>query len=227
MYDIAKWQSEIKVTSGVIDITRQLGRNANDPYWAALPARFDLHSEADGDTFPPGRVPRIDQNFYYETINMEYLSRPNNYLEDINPDPVAENLAPALDTLYQAAGVSLVQTQIPNPTNFSNACMTIWPARSLGYPNTHQVIFSGFDIWSFQKTQCKALVHFVLHDLWGLDDNVPPHGPVPGRVSTPRAVAAPAKAAPAPGSIRDARPVRSGDSARPTRTSRNGSGNPE
>jgi len=220
LFDIFKWQTEVKITNGTIDITRELGRNASDPYYASLPARLDFHSEADGDTFPPGRLPRIDQNFYYDIINMEYLSRPNPYYEDINPDPVAENLVSGLDTLYQAAGVSLVQTQIPNPTNFNNVCMTVWPARSLGSSNPNQCIFSGFDIWSFRKSQCRELVHFVLNQLWGLPDNVPPHS----RVVLPRAeLSPPATSSPTPGSIQSPRPIRSGDSARPVRTSRTGS----
>ena len=30
------------------------------------------------------------------------------------------------------------------------------------------VVFSGFPIWQFQRSQCAALVDFVLQDIWGL-----------------------------------------------------------
>lgn len=232
MYDIFKWQSEVKISNGIIDITKHLGRNANDPLYAALPARFDYHSEADGDMFPPGRTPRIDQNFYYEDSRIEYLSRPNAYYEDLDPGP-GENLVSGLDTLYEARGISLVQTPcpncppIPNPSNLKNATMTVYPARSLGLANQSQVIFSGFDIWNYRKTQCRDLVHFVLKDLWGLDDNVPPRSP--GRmIASPKPWAAPAiSTPPARGSIRDQRPVRTGETVRAPRSTRGGTGRGE
>jgi hypothetical protein len=34
-------------------------------------------------------------------------------------------------------------------------------------------MFSGFDIWSFTRSDCQALVDFVLQDVWGLGRSAP------------------------------------------------------
>lgn len=223
LYDVFRWQSEVKPTSGFINITKQLGRNSADPLYASAPARFDYHSAAEGDTMPPARL--VLQNFYYEISPVEYLSRPNAYYEDLDPGP-GENFASGLDTLYEAAGVSLVPTNVQNPTNFNNVTMTVYPARSLGQAEQAQAIFSGFDIWSYRKSQGRDLVRFVFANLWGLDPNATM------RPATPRtAVAAPAlspgAARPGRTETQNPRPVRTGETARTPRTARSGSGRGE
>lgn len=219
MYDIFRWQSEVKPTSGFVRIRKLLGRNAGDPFYAELPASLDYKSEAAGDTFPPGRFP-LFETFYSDISFMEYLSRPNGYLEDLDPGP-GENFVSALDTLYEASGISLVPTNVQNPTNFNNVCMTVYPARSrdASPDGKATAIFSGFDIWSYQKTQLRQLTRFVLHNLWGLDPNATLRPPAAAARATPALHrAAPPAAAPGPGG----RPVRTGDGvrsgARPART---------
>jgi hypothetical protein len=36
------------------------------------------------------------------------------------------------------------------------------------------VVFSGFPIWFFQRSQCQALADFVLQDIWGLSRSSAP-----------------------------------------------------
>jgi hypothetical protein len=166
MYDFAKWQSEIKPSNGNFFYDRLLGRNTGNPFYNGLPTTLDYHSEADGDSFPPGRT-YVPQLFYYDVAYVEYLSKPNQYQEDIDPgDP--ENFQSALDTLYAVRGASLVQ---PSEGNANNVIMTIHPARSISV--NPKVVFSGFDIWSYRRWQCQAIVDFVVRDLWGLQRTGP------------------------------------------------------
>lgn len=174
-YDFAKWRSQIKDILAILQIRRDaaaLGRNQSNPFYtsAALPASFTAHSEASGDSMPPNRTTRSD--FFYTNMDIEYLSLPNDYQEDIDPTP-GENFAPAIDSLYRAVGSTLVAPSL-NP---ANTCMTVYPARELwgvnDFPARPTLIATGFDLWSFQRVQTRGLVDFVLGQLWGL----PPAGP--------------------------------------------------
>ena len=47
--------------------------------------------------------------------------------------------------------------------NLMDVCMTRYH-RAGGQP----VVWSGFNLWSFRRQDCKNLVDFVLQELWGL-----------------------------------------------------------
>jgi hypothetical protein len=157
MYDLAHWRSEIKVGNSSISITRSLGRLEGTGAYLGLPSAMSPKSLAAGDTFPPNRIVN-NGNFYRNIFAVEYLSAANSILEDQDPGP-GESLVPVLDTLYQATGPTL----LPPSLNPVDVTMTYYH----GAENT-PLIFTGFNIWSFQRVQCKQLVDYVLQQMWGL-----------------------------------------------------------
>jgi hypothetical protein len=164
MYDLAKWQSQFKATTGVnLRFDRHFGRNAGlEPYASSgLPERLGIHNRAE-DPFPPNRDPRNQPDFYYTRIQLEYLSRPNPYQEDFDPGP-GEAFASALDTVLSVEGAGIVQPQ----DNRRNVVMTVYPAWERD-PSA-KLVFSGIDIWSWRRSHSQALVDFVLRGLWGLN----------------------------------------------------------
>lgn len=206
MYDLAKWQSEFKAVYAPLQVRLDYGRNAvRAPYLGAdLPTQLDRKSLAGGDSFPPNRNPSGSSFFYYTSFYLEYLSRPNAYQEDFDPGP-GENFASALDTLYYGVGATLV----PASFNRRNVAMTVYPAYERD--PTAQIVFTGFDVWSWRRLHCQKVVDFVLQRLWGLF----PSPSAPGA-----AIAQPASR---PGTVRGVRPpeapgVRSIQSTRSVRT---------
>jgi hypothetical protein len=158
MYDLAHWRSEIKVATAPVSITRNLGRLESSPgSYAFFPSAMQPKSLAAGDTFPPNRSV-IPGNFYKTSFNLEYLSVANAVLEDVDPGP-GVTMASTLDTLYQASGSALVPPSI-NPVDVT---MTVYR----GSPD-RTVLFSGFDIWSYQRVECRAVVDAVLTGIWHL-----------------------------------------------------------
>lgn len=161
VYDFAKWQSEVKVSSGPITFFRDRGRyelTPGPPAYQQLPAQMRAKSQALGDTFPPGRSFN-PPTFFVTSFAVEYLSKPDRIMEDVDPSPVVYDNQSTLDTLYRAVGSSLVQPA-DNP---KNVCMT----RYSGPSSTH-MIMTGFNIWNFSHVDCKAMVDAVLQGMWGL-----------------------------------------------------------
>ena len=60
-----------------------------------------------------------------------------------------------LDTLYDVSGGNLLLSPAPVMTYY----------HGLENPT---VLFSGFDLWSWTRSDAQALVDFVLRDVWGL-----------------------------------------------------------
>lgn len=160
-YDVAGWQSQIKVSSSLIQIRRFLGRYEHQPnpsLYSELPAGMQPKSPAN-DPFPPNRT-FVSGDFYVSSFDVEYLSS-GNYLVN---SPRLGGRGPAgstLDTLYRALGVALM----PPSFNFANVCMT----RNFGEFRNNPVIMTGFDFWHFRRDDCKAMVDFVLQRLWGME----------------------------------------------------------
>ncbi len=159
VYDAFHWQSQFMTTTAFIQIVRELGRFRNSPgIYSALPSALLPKSLAAGDTFPPNRA--INNGDFYQTLftNEFLFDLPNEILEDADPTP-AENFVSTLDTLFRAAGSTLP------PLPDINATMTYYH----GVPGQDvSLLLSGFNIWGYRKTQCKALVDFVLQQLWGI-----------------------------------------------------------
>jgi hypothetical protein len=194
MYDMVHWRSQIKVAGGApLTISRFLGRydslstppSPNQAAYLRLPLNLRPKSSALLDSFPPNRTVNFG-DFYVTEFALEYLSRRNDITEETDLNPFVDTPAiSTLDTLYTASGATLV-----SPTfNRNDVCMTYYNGGvgQVGYgQDTHRpIIFSGFNIWSFARVDCKALVDAVLQGLWHLP-YTPPTGsmrmrPVAGR----------------------------------------------
>jgi len=160
MYDFAKWRSEIQlrpasqaqrrgvIPGGLTAINRGW---SGAPDYSRLPATLAARSLAT-DPAPPLR--QNDSFYYIRNYTAEYLTRGNFIREDVDPRPNHEQLESTLDTLYITAGGT---AQVARPV------MTYYHGSEGG-----SVVFSGFAPWFFRRSQCAALVDFVLQDIWGL-----------------------------------------------------------
>ena len=125
------------------------------PDYAMLPDAL-LPRTPETDPPPPYRI--NDANWLRDTYTAEYIDGATHTREDYddNPDVVKEYAT--LDTLYLTVGG--VVGPIPRPL------MTYYHGRE-----NQPLVFSGFDIWYWQRSQCIQLVDFVLQSVWGLQRN--------------------------------------------------------
>src|SRR5678815_626131 len=164
MYDIPHWQSQFRSFSSVLTMTRLLGRfesapNTVPPEYRNLPPSLHYRSLALGDSLPPER----NNNDYFPltaSVDIEYLSRRNDIVEDRDPSPLVTDEESVLDSLYYARGTNLVDPL----TNKYDVCMTVYHGRAYANP----VVFSGFNLWTWTKSDGLALVRAVLGDMWGV-----------------------------------------------------------
>lgn len=144
MYDMSHWRSEFKQLRATVQINRNLGRFSASPgIYSLLPPKMETRTAAT-DPLPPLRT---SSNFYQAQSDIEFLSQPN---------VIEESGVPVLDTLFAAVGATLPPGQIA-------ATMTCYH----GSENA-PLIFTGFNLWNFRRTECFQLVDFVLQQLWGL-----------------------------------------------------------
>ncbi len=167
-------RSEVSLNQASI-ATRSLGRFASAPGpYASLPTA--LQSKTVGtDPLPPTRLASQGSTFYVPNHRVEYLSQPNAIVEDVNPDPDIYDAESTLDTLFAVTG-----SLIPN-SGLTTAAMTLYHG-----PENAQVVWSGFDIWTYRRSQCIALVDWVLQDLWGLSRAAVPRGPAAAPAASTR-----------------------------------------
>jgi hypothetical protein len=206
MYNQAHWRSEFKqiqITNG--RVRRYLGRFENSPgIYAGLPDEMQLKGiHPITDPFPPNREGQSQTVFYQTSFYSEFLSAANEILEDVDPG-ANEDLRPMLDTLYKATAAALQPDT--GPTALQSVDMTVYHGS-----DNPQFIVTGFGIWNFKRTQCKALLDFVLQKLWGFAPPAPASFASPARAAAPsldpsRAWSAPATARAAP-SRRSPRPA--------------------
>lgn len=154
-YEMTGWRSEIRATIAAATITRSLGRfSTGGSVYDGLPPAMGLRTSA-SDPVPPLRS---GQTYYQSTSEVEYLDLPNVILGSGGTSD--------LDSLYSATG----PTFVPPASNPRNVCMTVYhPA------GRSPVIFTGFSLWGFQRADSKALVDWVLEQLWGQDET--PYSP--------------------------------------------------
>jgi hypothetical protein len=158
MYDHPHWRSEFTSISarllGVQKSARAVGGWPGAPDYGRLPPTLDARTPST-DPFPPNRAGQSGSVFYKSIYDFEYLSRSNEIVEGVAPDTSA-----ALDSLYRVVSLDIPGT--------NNVVMTYYHGTEGG-----PVIFSGFDLWNYRRTQCAGLVRFVLGDIWGIPQTGP------------------------------------------------------
>lgn len=184
MYDVTHWRSEIQVYTvtapAIKKSSRAVGGWTDFPVWGGgtvsapdynfLPASLDAKTPAT-DNVPATRTSN-PSSFYRSVVNysLEYLTQPNFILEDIDPDPTVLVERAALDTLYRSESFIL-----PGGPYYERGGPGV-PGSIPGVPvmtyyhglEAKQFVFSGFDLWNYQKPQLVALVDFVLQRIFGL-----------------------------------------------------------
>jgi hypothetical protein len=159
LYEDAGWRSQFGqgTSLGLIQRSSRVRTgDPNAPSYASLPPAIRSKSTAT-DPLPPLRTTQSPSLFYRSVYDFEFLSRPNHVYEPAAGDSSAQMAV--LDTLYKASGIGL-----PGPTqNYENVVMTLFRGSRVA-----PMLFSGFSIWDFRRTDEQALVDFVLQDLWGL-----------------------------------------------------------
>ena len=154
-YDLGGWRSEIRLANGIVAFGRNLGRfEGRGSSYDRLPATLLPKSPAT-DPLPPQRSNPGD--FYQTQFAIEYLSMPNVVLSDSGQSD--------LDSLYGVTG-PILQPPAVNPVNIA---MTIYRPAQLP-----AVVWTGFSLWNFQRTQCQLLVDYVLRQEWGIQPSLRP-----------------------------------------------------
>lgn len=172
MYDQAHWRSCLQVTSAssngrAVKSASATGNWPGAPDYTLFPSEL-LRKTAASDPVPPLRQP---SQFYSTFFWYEYLTTPNTILESTPQGPVS-----TLDTLYQVSGGAV-------PAGAIRPVMTLYH----GVENP-QFIFSGFDLWTFRRSDCKQLVDAVL-GVWGVQKRASPQPNV--SAGDPASLAAP------------------------------------
>jgi hypothetical protein len=166
---------------------------ATDPLWPArTPADFYV-----GNPIYSGSGYNIEYLSELENIIIEQIPVPS----PTNPDSTVERVT--LDSLYHVYGPSY-PGQLMQPGSGVNVVMTVYHGRE-----NPLAVFSGVDIWTFKRSDCQALVDFVLGQLWHLPKNAAP---------APRAIATRSFRQPAALPARS-RPPQPGPARRPAENS--------
>jgi hypothetical protein len=124
---------------------------------------------------------------------IEYLDVENRIIENISDNPDRPNEVSTLDTLYEATGGPLERDETKH-----YAVMTYYEGPSV----PQGFIFTGFDTWTFRRTQCQALVDFVMQRIWGLNRTTRPAYVASGEAAEVRPSAASARARAGPALVR-------------------------
>ena len=177
MYDFAHWRSEMATSTAVTNVLKSPnavggwshtgfgGAPISAPNYALLPSQLRQRSAALGDVAPPTRTVSQQSRFYsFNNYDVEYMSDANFIIEDVDPDPNTVREISVLDTLMMLEGGNLRNPIDANGNRtFQSVTMTYY--HGLESP---PVVFSGFNIWSFNRNDCIQLVDFVLQQIWGL-----------------------------------------------------------
>jgi len=157
MFDVFAWKSEIaaRSTTQAQMPSHPIGRSSDSPDYSGLPDYlFEKSRDTDAiDVFAPYRL--SDSDFYQSVMLGEGLNKPNEILEDRDPDPNVLRQESVLDTLYEAVGGQL---------GTGKPIMTVWH----GGTNHQRQVFSGFPLWYWRRDEQIAIADWVLQKLWGL-----------------------------------------------------------
>ncbi len=128
------------------------GGTLDAPDYSKLPAALEVRSTAT-DPLPATRLASQSNQYYGASVAMEY-AHGSVVAEDFG-GLGGPRVASALDTLLEVVGASIEGAPAP--------AMLYYHGRDNG-----PLLFSGFDLWSWSRTDAQALVDFVLGDVWGL-----------------------------------------------------------
>ncbi len=178
MYDFVHWRTQTVSGTAVTNVLKSPravggwshqgfgGGLVSSPDYSLLPEEMRQKNAALGDVAPPTRIVSQQNRFYtYNSREVEYLTTQNHVREDIDPDPAVIRTASVLDTLMILEGGNLKNSIDPRTGALvhQSAAMTYYH----GLENA-PVVFSGFNVWSYSRTDCLTLVDFVLQRIWGL-----------------------------------------------------------
>ena len=162
MYDVFGWQSEIssKSFAQAQKPGHSISRTADSLDYSLLPDYlFEKSPDTDPiNVFAPNRLSTSD--FYQTSMMGEGITKPNEVLMDVNPDPNVVTMGSVLDTLYESVGGQMGQAR---------PVMTLYH----GPTGQHQV-YSGFQLWYWRRDEQISITDFVLQKMWGI-----PRQPVP------------------------------------------------
>jgi len=162
MYDFAHWRVGIRMNrAGSAGKFTRPGRHwpPNPPLpTPPLPPNYGLLPDAllpkSAATDPPPPFRSNDPNWLRVDYMAEYIDAPTFIREDYDDDPEKVREYSTLDTLYLTVG------GVAGP---SKPVMTYYHGRE-----NQPMVFSGFNIWYWQRSHCIALVDWVLQQVWGL-----------------------------------------------------------
>ena len=163
MYDVFGWRIEITAKSFAQSTKplHPLGRTSQSPDYAPLPD-YLFEKSPDTDPISVYGANRIGSSDFYQSSQIgEGISQPNDVLEDVDPDPEVVRQEAVLDTLYESVGGQL---------GSGRPVMTLWHGGNSG----QRQVFSGFQLWYWQRQEQIAIADWVLQTVWGLPRrNVP------------------------------------------------------
>ncbi len=124
------------------------------PDYSHLPGALRFRSPAT-DALPPTRTAVQAALYYVSNVADEYVSAPNEVTEPVDPHVEPPVLQSTLDTLYDVSSSELCISPAP--------AMLYYHGR-----DNAPFVFSGFDLWSWSRSDAQGLVDFVLGDIWGM-----------------------------------------------------------
>ncbi|MFI5370916.1 MAG: hypothetical protein ACHQ52_05095 [Candidatus Eisenbacteria bacterium] len=181
MFDIAHWQSELRISSALLmkanfniapfkSTTPSRGWGGGggkptvgkEPNYGLMNTTGILSLDLRDPSYPDDPVPplRSPNDWYVTVVPAEVITVGDFIREAISPDGNGPQFS-TLDTLYVALG---------GPAGPNRPSMTYYHGREgpAAADSLSHNVFSGFPIWDFRRVQQIALVDFVLQELWGL-----------------------------------------------------------
>ncbi len=159
MYDLTHWQSEFAdyLSQGATKGPTLKGGWPGAPDYSSLPGALQSKSFATDPIWPV----RANSAFYRSDYQVEYITKPNKIVEDLDVNPDSVRLGSVLDTLYVAAGGT--PTGMPVMTYYHGSA-------------DPPFLFSGFPLWFFRRYQAIQVGDWVLQNLWGMPREPLPRG---------------------------------------------------
>ncbi len=190
MYDAAKWQSLMMCQTATARINRdanlfqfpaskwvqqpgwQYANPVTRPDYSQLPSTMHTHTNpasdpVNGEPIPPTRPTTYGTTWWTASplVDLEYLLASNWIIEDMNPDPVAETLEVALDTLMSVQSNGIVT----GGQGYDPATMTWYHGVT-----APEFVFTGFAPWTWRRADLQQLVDFVMTQIWHLPKHSSP-----------------------------------------------------